>query len=201
MKKKSNFWIIGIVVAVLFFIVMLGVNGYKTFLYKDYQTIHNDIDPNMPGYEIPIAKNVELVNNRVSDGAAYSKYNNSPEKYKTILRKLKEDEESSENNKTSYSPELYGAMNEFGMDYNMSYQILSAENVEIGDEDKEAGVLQMYDVEFEIILSVDGEKKLVKSYQRKIAQIDQEWIFYDEYFSIVGYLFGQRYNKDDGKGE
>ena len=201
MKGKNRFWIIGIIIVVLFFAVMIYVYSYKDIHYKDYETIHKEEIQGIQGYEIPIAKNVELVNNRVSDSVAYRKYDVLPEEYKTILRKLREDEEASEKNKNAYSPELTGAMQEFGMDYQMSYQILSAENVEIGTEDEEAGISQMYDVEFEIILSIDGEKKLAKSYQRKIAQIGEEWIFYDGYFSIVGNLFGQRYNKDDGKGE
>ena len=60
---------------------MLGVVVYNNPKYKDYKTIHSEIDPDMPGYEIPIAKNIELVNNRVSDEIAYAKYNYTPDEY------------------------------------------------------------------------------------------------------------------------
>ena len=199
MKRKNISSIIGLVLVVLFFATMIYVYSYKDIHYKDYETIHKEEIQGIQGYEIPIAKNVELVNNRISNSVAYRKYDVLPEEYKTILKRLKEDE--AEKHETAYIQELNGAMNEFGMDYQMSYQILSAEKEEIEAEAQDVGILQIYDVEFEIILSVDGEKKLAKTYQRKIAQIGEEWIFYDEGFSIVGNLFGKRYNKDDGKGE
>jgi len=169
MKRKNISSIIGLILVVLFFAVMLYVYLYKDIHYKDYETIHKEEIQGIQGYEIPIAKNVDLVNNRISDSVAYRKYDVLPEEYKTNLKRLKEDE--AEKHKTAYSQELTGAMNEFGMDYQMSYQILSAEKEEIEAEAQDVGILQIYDVEFEIILSVDGEKKLAKTYQRKIAQI------------------------------
>ena len=81
-KKKSNLLMkIAVSAFVLYFVDMLGIVVYNNPKYKDHKTIHSEIDPDMPGYEIPIAKNVELANNRVSDEIAYAKYNYTPDEY------------------------------------------------------------------------------------------------------------------------
>lgn len=179
---------VGIIIVVFYFIIVLYINDYKKFIYKDYKTIHIEIDPNMSGYEIPIAKSVELLNNRVSDAIAYNKYNFRPEVYKEMQKDLQEDTDALEKNKKAYDDELSYMLKEYGMGYEISYKIISVEKAEVENIEEYIGILDLYDVGFEISLSVEGEEKISEQVERKIARVDEEWFFYDEKFYIINYF-------------
>ena len=189
-KARSNLLLkIAIIVVILYMVAMCFVYNYKMFFYENYETIHNDIDSNMPGYEIPIAKNIELANNRVTNEIAYDKYNVTPEQYLKLVKELKESEEKAEEDKICFNDCFFYAMKECGMGYKMSYKIISAEKIKVEEVDSGKGVTDMYDVKFEINISdTSGEELNSISYERKIVEVDGEWIFYENYFSVPGYF-------------
>ncbi len=181
--KKRKFKIadkIAIGVLVIYCIAMFFVFNYEKIIYKNYKNIHADIDSDMPGYEIPIAKNVELANNRVSDWIAYAKYNCTPDEYSIKVKELEGDKEEAKKDETYYSEEL----ERMGLRCWLSYDIYKAEQIEIEEADRDAGITNMYDVKFVIMLLNGSEVKDDRIYSRRIAEVDGLWIFYDESFSV-----------------
>ncbi len=195
-KKKRNIWdIIAITILVLYFVAMFFVYYNKDIIYnisyKDYEKIVSEIDPDMPGYEIPIAKNVELAEHKVTDIRAYKKYYYMPDEYKKEMEEVAKDKEKVENYKFGYYDTFDYIKKACGRGYKLGYEILRADEVELEKEDIDNGVTNMYEVKFKIsIYNKNGEKLRSVDYRREIAQVDGEWIFYDDYFSVPGRFLG-----------
>lgn len=132
---------------------------------------------------------------------AYVKYNVSSDVYENIIKELDESEAKAEEDKYYYSKNISNVIQEFGPDFEMSYEIILAEKVEIEEIDKKNGVSQKYNVKFEIGLSSDGEEKISKEFERVIAEIDDIWIFYDKAFSVQGSFLSRRYDSDKDEDE
>lgn len=181
--KKNKFKIadkIAIGVLVIYGVAIFFAFNYDKIIYKNYKTINNNIDPDMTCYEIPIAKNVELANNRVSDRIAYAKYNCTPDEYAIKVKELEENKEEAKKDKTYYSEEL----ERMGLRCWLAYEIYEVEQIEVGEVEQDAGITDMYEVEFVIMLLYGKEVKDYRFYSRIIAEVDGVWIFYDESFSI-----------------
>lgn len=180
-KKKVKIWDkIAIGVLVIYGITMFLAFNYEDIFYMKYESIHNNIDPDIPGYEIPIVKNIELVNNRVSDGIAYSKYNLSPDEYEKLVEELKKDAEKEKNNKNAFKDEV----DQLGLYSRLSYNISYETQLEVSEAERDAGITDMYLVDFGIIQWHKDEVKKTWTYRRQIAEIDGSWIFYDKDFSV-----------------
>ncbi len=110
-----------------------------------------------------------------------------PDEYKKEIEEVAKDKEKVENYKFGYYDTFYYTKKECGRGYKLGYDIIRADEVELEKEDVDNGVTNMYEVKFKIsIYNKNGEKLQSEDYRREIAEVDGEWIFYDENFSVPG---------------